>query len=149
MTAEEGRRRKFLGFQREETTGAAVYDYLARRDKNPGNRRIFQAMADDERSHAEFWRGYTGRNVKPNRSRVRFLTVMAVVFGFTFVLKLIQRNETLSGAEYDAIEASVPEAAQMKREENAHELALINMTDEERLNYVGSMVLGSTTRWWS
>lgn len=36
----------------------------------------------------------------------------------------------------------VPEAAQILREEEEHEEALIAMLDEDRLQYVGSMVLG-------
>ncbi|MEG2082956.1 MAG: rubrerythrin family protein, partial [Oscillospiraceae bacterium] len=36
----------------------------------------------------------------------------------------------------------VPEAAQISHEEEIHENALIEMLDEERLQYVGSMVLG-------
>ena len=44
--------------------------------------------------------------------------------------------------EYEALAAEVPESVDIKKQEDEHEEALIQMLDEERLQYIGSMVLG-------
>lgn len=44
--------------------------------------------------------------------------------------------------EYSQIRPSVPEINEIVRDENEHENALIQLLDEERLRYIGSIVLG-------
>jgi VIT1/CCC1 family predicted Fe2+/Mn2+ transporter len=44
--------------------------------------------------------------------------------------------------EYGILAEEVEESARIKREEEEHEKALLTILDEERLQYVGSMVLG-------
>ena len=48
----------------------------------------------------------------------------------------------MAQATYDALSAHIPEAAKIEKEENGHERKLVGMLKEERLNYVGSIVLG-------
>ena len=67
-----------------------------------------------------------------------FKKISARVLGYTFSLKKLNREEQLTSAEYALLKENVPEAAKMSADENA----LINMLDEERLQYVGAMVLG-------
>jgi VIT1/CCC1 family predicted Fe2+/Mn2+ transporter len=50
-------------------------------------------------------------------------------------------EETAQG-NYETVAKEIPEAAKYQHEENVHEEQLINMLDEERLQYAGSVVLG-------
>ena len=65
-----------------------------------------------------------------------------MIFGFTFGVKLMEMGEEAAQGNYAAIRKEIPEAETYEREEDAHEEQLINMLDEERLQYAGSVVLG-------
>jgi VIT1/CCC1 family predicted Fe2+/Mn2+ transporter len=68
--------------------------------------------------------------------------VLTLILGYTFVLKRLSADETAAVTEYERLKAEIPEAASVQADEMRHEKELINMLDEERLQYVGSMVLG-------
>ena len=62
-------------------------------------------------------------------------------YGIYFVLKLIQSGETNASSKYADIIDEVPEAKKASEDELRHEHELIEMLDEERLQYVGAMYL--------
>ncbi len=128
--------------QRDEMTGAAIYSYMAKREKNEQNRELLLRMAREEQEHMEVWQRYTKTEVKANRFKICWFCLMSVLLGYTFVLKLIQKDEENAVARYDGIILELPEAIEIQQEEKRHENELICMLDEERLQYVGSMVLG-------
>lgn len=68
--------------------------------------------------------------------------LLAGVLGFTFTIKLMENREDVAQHDYAALAAEVPESAEVMAQEDAHERALMDLLDEERLQYVGSMVLG-------
>ena len=67
---------------------------------------------------------------------------MSIIFGYTFVIKLMEKGEGVSQEMYEDLAKEVPVASKVYLEEQEHEHALIEMLDEDRLQYVGSMVLG-------
>ncbi|MBQ1252422.1 MAG: VIT1/CCC1 transporter family protein, partial [Firmicutes bacterium] len=67
---------------------------------------------------------------------------MARIFGFTFAVKLMEKGEENAQVKYDLLAEEAPESVQIKNDEEHHEKALLEILDEERLQYVGSMVLG-------
>jgi VIT1/CCC1 family predicted Fe2+/Mn2+ transporter len=67
---------------------------------------------------------------------------MARVLGFTFAVKLMERGEEAAQDEYESLAEEAPESVHIREQEVEHETALLAMLDEERLQYVGSMVLG-------
>jgi VIT1/CCC1 family predicted Fe2+/Mn2+ transporter len=54
----------------------------------------------------------------------------------------MERKEGTGSRYYDSLAATFPEARKLGQEESKHEKALLNMLDEELLQYVGSIVLG-------
>ena len=69
-------------------------------------------------------------------------TMLARVLGFTFAVKLMEKGEENAQEEYALLAEAVPESIQIRAQEEEHEQSLLGMLDEERLQYVGSMVLG-------
>ena len=69
-------------------------------------------------------------------------TLLARILGFTFAVKLMERGEEGAQEEYALLAQEVEESIQIRQQEEEHEQALLAMLDEERLQYVGSMVLG-------
>ena len=128
--------------QVDEETGALLYGYLATRQKDEQNRKLFEQMAADEKKHATVWKGLSGEELKSSRWRLMILKLLSILLGFTFVVKRMQKDERLGQARYEQMKQTLPQAARMLEDERAHEKELYGMLDEERLHYVGSMVLG-------
>jgi VIT1/CCC1 family predicted Fe2+/Mn2+ transporter len=133
---------QLLGFQCNEITEFHIYHNLAKTTKSPQNKEILERIATDERRHYDQWHRYTQEHVKPDRLRVWFYTWVARIFGLTFGIKLMEKGEEAAQVSYLDIKHAIPEAEAIAREEDEHEKALINLLDEERLQYVGSIVLG-------
>ncbi len=134
--------RNLMRAQSNEMTEWAVYTELARLSREPKGKEILSTIALEEKKHAQFWSAYTGRPTKPNRIMMVSYTFMAHLFGLTFALKLMEKGERLAQVNYREIAGYIPQAAVIEKEEEAHELKLISLLDEEKLKYIGSMVLG-------
>lgn len=135
-------RARLLAFQQLELTEYEIYRRLARTLPPGKNRRILQAIAADERRHGEAWQAITGQEVKPKRLWVWFYTTIARLAGLTFGLKLMELGEEKAQRGYTALLGQVPGIEAWVQEEEDHEHKLLAMLDEERLSYVGSVVLG-------
>jgi VIT1/CCC1 family predicted Fe2+/Mn2+ transporter len=142
MTISEEIRRKLLRFQKNEITEYHIYRRLARFVKSPENRRVLEDIAEDELRHSVQWREYTQQDVAPDRLSIWKYLLISRVFGYTFGVKLMERGEEKAQEGYEQLLDVVPEAEAIMQEENEHENALLEVLDEERLRYTGSMVLG-------
>jgi VIT1/CCC1 family predicted Fe2+/Mn2+ transporter len=129
-------------FQENEITEYHIYTKVAAIEKNPENKAILEKIANEEKAHYEFWKHYTGMEVAPVRSRVWRYFWIVRLFGLTFGIKLMENGETKAQDNYNKVLAEIPEVQRLIDEENVHENRLINLIQEEKLNYVGSIVLG-------
>jgi len=133
---------RILQFQRDELTSSILYEYIAGRQKDEGNRTALLEIAKAERSHYTTWKGYTGQELRPNMLKIFFYKIIHMLLGDTFTIKLFEIGETFGAQELREIEEEIPEARTIMKEEEEHEDRLMEMVDEERLHYIGSMVLG-------
>lgn len=131
-----------IAMQKGEITEYFVYTNIAKTIKDPKNKEIIERIGKEEKAHSEIWKKYTGVEAKPNPFKILWFTLMNLVFGFTFTLKLMERGEDVANSAYSKLVQEVPEALKIAADEEAHEMSLIALLDEERLQYVGSMVLG-------
>lgn len=137
----EDMRQDILRYQRNEITEYHIYSKLARLIGGE-NGKILQKIANEEKDHSQRWKQYTGEEVKPDRWKIWKYYLISRVFGFTFGIQLMEQGEEQAQKNYSEVAASVPEAKDIEKEEDQHEDDLIEMLDEERLRYVGSIVLG-------
>jgi VIT1/CCC1 family predicted Fe2+/Mn2+ transporter len=131
-----------MEYQRNEITEYHIYRRLAAMQISPENARVLERIAEDEKRHYEQWKGYTGEDVRPAWGKVRKYYWISRVFGLTFGTKLMERGEAGAQQTYAALPAEVGHAGTIAKEEGDHETALLAMLDEERLRYIGSVVLG-------
>jgi VIT1/CCC1 family predicted Fe2+/Mn2+ transporter len=141
-TSDEKTKRLILEFQRSEITEHFVYKALSALAKIEHNGMIMKKISDEELRHYNIWKKYSGEEVKPDNIKRWFYMVISTVFGVTFGIKLMEREESRAQLSYEKVLAFVPEANQIQKEELEHENQLIEMIDEEKLKYMGSMVLG-------
>ncbi len=133
---------KILIVQKNEITEYYVYKRLSNSIKNPHNKKILDHIAEDELKHYKFWRKYLEREVKPYRFKFWKYFLISKIFGLTFGIKLMEKGEEKAQVSYDEISKEIPEAKEIFEEENEHENELVSLINEERLSYIGSVVLG-------
>lgn len=132
---------KLIQFQRNEITEHRIYNRLASRTKDDKNREILERIAEDEMRHYHEWKQHTKREVHPFHWSVLQYDLISRLLGFTFAIKLMEAGEDAAQENYrDVLEEL--KISHIIEEENDHEQELIDMLDEERLRYVGSIVLG-------
>ena len=128
--------------QQNELTESVIYEKIAAFAKGDENKQTLLRLAREEKAHYEIWKKYTGVEMKPEKGKVFWYSLMARILGFTFAVKLMENGEENAQEEYELLAREVEESVAIRTQEEEHEQALLAMLDEERLQYVGSMVLG-------
>jgi len=133
---------RLLFLQRSEITEHHIYTKIAAATPEPGNRDVLTRIAAQELEHYGIWKRYTKQEVAPDRKRIWFYYLVARIFGMTFAIKLMEGMEQHAQSLDQSFIDLIPEMPQMLANEKVHEQELIALIDEERLKYIGSVVLG-------
>ncbi len=124
-----------------EITEHYVYLALSKRAKGK-NSKILREIANDEKRHYEMLKSITKKDVKPNKLKIFVYKLMAILFGLTFTLRFMETNETNAIQTYSKLRKISPNIEKIIEDEEKHEEKMIKMIEEERLEYIGSIVLG-------
>lgn len=135
-------KKQILAIQKNELTEHLIYKRLAFSMENSGNKDVLNRIADDELRHYNFFKRYTERDIAASNFLRWEYFLISKILGLTFGIKLMEKGEKRAQAVYEKFIEVVPEAKEIIRDENEHETELLNLIDEEKLKYVGSMVLG-------
>ncbi len=139
---DQATRKTILQFQKNEITEHLIYQKLSLLDRGGRNKEVLRRISGDELRHHGIWRKFTGQEVQPDNLKVWWYVLIARIFGVTFAIKLMESGEKGAQDAYGRIAKVIPEAEAVRKDENQHEKELIAMIDEERLKYIGSVVLG-------
>lgn len=142
MNVDPQTRQNLLAYQKNEITEHHIYRRIAAATSAPENRQILEKIAADEQRHYDLWKQYTGQDVAPDGFQVWKYSWISRILGFTFAIRLMERGEEGAQVNYAALPPAIREAPAIAHDENRHEDQLIEMLDEERLRYTGSIVLG-------
>ena len=129
-------------FQTEEITSALLYLKISKRIKDQKNKKILIRIAKEEAAHAYIWKNYTKTPPIPNLLKLFFYLIISYLCGYTFTIKLIETNEYKNIYELNKIKEKYPEVEYIISQEETHEKELIDLLEEDRLNYMGAIVLG-------
>lgn len=134
---------KFLALQKNEITESHIYANLAKTVKHPENKKILEIIAKDELHHSQIWKEFTNKEVKPHTINVWKYYLLSRIFGLTFGLKLMERREKNTRDSYKNLDIGTEEKInEIIKDEKEHENEVLNMLDEDFLQYTSSMVLG-------
>ncbi len=131
-----------LAEQKNEITAYTIYKKLAGMVRDTKNTSILKKMSQEEYRHYQVLKQMTQEDVKPSRMTVLFFQLICRLLGLTFAMKTLERNEDKAVAIYGEMAGQYPQLMTLVADEQSHETQLIAMIDEERLNYMGSVVLG-------
>jgi len=138
---DQNTRSLLLRFQKNEITEHYVYNRLARAVKDE-NKEVLQHIARDEKSHYEMLKKYTEKDVKPGKITILKYIILAKIFGITFAIKLMEKGEAFAQIAYNKVGGELDVMGVLMADEQKHEKELINLIQEEKLDYMGSVVLG-------
>lgn len=133
--------KKLKKLQRDEITEYEVYKKLAGLH-NGEEREILLQLAEEERKHYDFFKGYSKIDIGPDLFIVWRVYLLTRIFGLTFGLKSMESWEDSVQREYREIQRFIPDIAEVIRDEERHERVIAGIAHEEKLIYVSSIVLG-------
>jgi len=142
MSEEDKLQKTILTYQKNEITEYHIYRKLAKLGYSPENRETLESIASDELRHYDAWKEVTHKTVAPSRWKIWKYYLLARLFGFTFAVKLMERGEEDARENYAKVVGAVSGAEEILQDEVRHEESLIGLLEEDRLRYVGSVVLG-------
>ena len=133
---------QLLAHEKNEITEHHIYLTLSKNPKFSKNQEVLDKIAHEELHHYHIFKKYTQKDVEPDRFKIWKYYWISRIFGLTFGLKLMENGEERAQKNYEFLLKVVPEINTIIEEENKHENTLLELIDEERLNYIGSIVLG-------
>lgn len=134
-------KKSILTAQKNEITEFGVYSRISKIESGK-NREVLKQIAKDEFTHYKRWKNITGVDIKASKFKIFVYSLISRVFGITFGLKLMENGEKSAQDRYKEIARYLPEIEDIIADEDRHEEELLGMLDEEKLNYMGSVVLG-------
>jgi VIT1/CCC1 family predicted Fe2+/Mn2+ transporter len=134
---------KILQAQQSEITEHLIYKKLARKTKDPENKKILETIAGEELSHYKFWQTITKKELKPKRGFLYFYYFIARIFGLNFTLKLMEKGEQFSQNNYEKLKFFGKEKIEkIIKEEITHEEKILRFLNQKELLYTSSVILG-------
>ncbi|GAB6189126.1 VIT1/CCC1 transporter family protein [Marinitoga arctica] len=138
---DENIKNQLLVFQKNEITEYYVYSKLAKRIKGK-NSKVLDEIGKDEYKHYNLMKKHTKIDTEPNKFFIFWYILLSYIFGLTFALNAMEKGEEKAQINYEEVKKYVPEFEEIIKDENEHEKKLLGLIDEEKINYVSSMVLG-------
>lgn len=128
--------------QRKEITSYVIYKKLSETVRDRDNKKTLKTISDNELTHYNTLKNLTKTDVTPKRLYAAFFYLISKLLGLTFGIKLLEMNETDASQTYALLRDEYPQVASFVRDEEQHEQALIAMINEEKLKFLGAIVLG-------
>ncbi len=122
-----------------EITEYELYQKLAKMAKEPQNREVLTHIAQDELRYYTQLKEVTGQDIPLNAPELYVYYWIARLFGIVFMMKL---RDYAIRRRYAALEGAFPEVTRAATQEMSHIATLRDSMNEERLLYMGALVLG-------
>jgi len=131
-----------LHCQKMEITQHRTYTRLTQTVKTGKLSTVLENIAKDEWTHYGFWQKYTGRDVKPDQFQIILYSVFSRIFGVSFVMKLMEKEEIREQLICANLSGEIPDIDNIVAQERSHESLLTSLIDERHLAYVGAFFRG-------
>lgn len=139
---DQGTMKMLLQNQQDEITAHHIYTKISNAVKDKHNAKVIEQVAKDELKHYNRLKEVTGVDLKAQKIKVFFYYWITRLLGITFGIKLLEKGESQAITSYGSLSSNLGFMDEIIEDEERHEQELIGMIDEERLHYIGSVVLG-------
>jgi len=113
--------------QQNEITEGVIYQKIAAFAKGEENKATLLRLSAEELAHCDIWTQYTGKTLKPQKPKVFWYTLMARILGFTFMVKLMEKGESIAQDEYALLAQEAPESIEIRHS--------LNLASDISINY--------------
>ncbi len=134
--------KRIIKVQKYSLIAQKGFRYLAAEQKDERNKKILEHMADEEAEHLSYLESISGTKVKASNARFLLFKADTKLFGTTFTCRRMHFHQQFSKSVYAELKEIDPRAETYYQRCLRHESELIDFIDEERLHYVGAIVLG-------
>jgi VIT1/CCC1 family predicted Fe2+/Mn2+ transporter len=131
-----------LKAQREEITQYHIYKFLSEHTNNPQEKKILTQISNEELSHYNYWKTLTKQELPHYPFKLFRYKLLSKIFGSTFTLRSLENEEKSMLVKFSSITKQYPSSKKIIYASEKHEDKLIHLINEERLNYLGAIVLG-------
>jgi VIT1/CCC1 family predicted Fe2+/Mn2+ transporter len=139
----------FNKYCEDEYIDHTVYSRLANLESNEERKNILLKLAAQEKEHLQFWSSLGGRysNNFMTKVRINLIIFLRYLFGLTFAIKFMERNERRVISEYKKALEKLEGENRIKLEriiydEVEHENYWISQIKERAVTYIGFIILG-------
>ncbi|MBI4597442.1 MAG: VIT1/CCC1 transporter family protein [Candidatus Omnitrophica bacterium] len=135
-------------FAKNEYRDYVTYRELALIETVPAFKRILEELTQHELEDYNFWLSLSSKKTfRISPWELLFLKFLRRVLGLTFTAKFLERHEKQAIMNYHEVLLTASgkmkeEIQQIIRHEEYHERSLIDQIKEERITFMGSIVLG-------
>ena len=116
-----------LTAQQGEMDAVYMYEKLAKRVKDDADKKAFARLARDEARHADVFRKYTNKELKPKIAKGIFVPLVYQVLGKKKVYPMIAKGEYDAADKYKHIIADFPEVETVMHDEVRHGDAVMGL----------------------
>ena len=109
-----------LTAQQGELDAVYLYEKLAKRVKDEADKKAFTRLAGDEARHAEVFRKYTNKDLKPKITKGIVVPLMYSVLGKKKVVPVIAKAEYDAADKYKHLLSDFPEIETVMNDEVHH-----------------------------
>jgi VIT1/CCC1 family predicted Fe2+/Mn2+ transporter len=130
-----------LARQQDEITEAKVYFSLAKLARGK-NKQVLMEIGEDELKQYQILRQFTGKDAVPRRWVVLVYNLLAVIFGLTFAIKLLELDVKEDRLKKYMMAAGSIGLKELEDVEGKHEKELFKIVQEGRTSNIGAMTQG-------
>ncbi len=109
-----------LKAQQGEVDAVFMYERLAKKVKADKDRAAFTRLAADEARHAEVFRKYTNKDLKPKKTKGIFVPLMYKLIGREKLYPVIAKGEYDAAKKYKHVVKHFPEVESVMNDEIHH-----------------------------
>ncbi len=106
--------------QQGELDAVAMYNALAKKAKDPKDAATFKQLASEEGRHASVFHAYTGRVLKPKKTKAVALPILYSLLGRKRLYPLIAKGEYDAEKKYEALVHDFEEVKTVQADEHRH-----------------------------
>ena len=119
-TLTEKQMEECLTAQQGEIDAVYMYEKLAKKVKEEADKNAFIRLAGDEARHAEVFRKYTNKDLKPKKTKGVVVPLMYKLLGKKKVYPIIAKAEYDAAEKYKHLLADFPEVETVMNDEVHH-----------------------------
>lgn len=112
-------RKSLIKSQQGELDAVLLYQTLARKVRKT-DRDTFRNLAKAEGYHASFFKQYTGKNLKPKKTKAIVVPILYRLLGRKRTYRIIADGEYSAAAKYEHLIPAFPGVQRIKDDEDMH-----------------------------